>query len=340
MTALKAHEVARFVQKPDLTYGVFLAYGPDQGRVHETATSLIKHHAGSDDDPMSELTLDAAMLSADPSLLAVEARTQSMFGGVRRIRVRGATKALTPHLTELLEDMPQAVIVLEAGNLPPRDSLRALVEKHKHARALPCYADNDRDLSALIRQTFQDANIIIDPDASAALLSTLGNDREVSRRELEKLILFAADNKKLTRDDILTLCGDNAALAIDEIIDAAGTGRIEKFDTALARATMAGIDNQRLMIVALNHFVWLRNMRVQIDAGTPARRVLDGQRPRPHFSRRGDLEQQLRLWSDEALCGAINRLYDAIAESRKSSLLSSAIAQRALLAVCVAAAHR
>lgn len=340
MTALKAHEVARFIQKPDLKHGVFLVYGPDLGRVHETATSLMRLFAGSDDDPMSELTLDANMLKTEPSLLAVEARTQSMFGGTRRIRVRGATKALTPLLAELLEDMPEAIIVLEAGNLPPRDSLRALAEKSKAARALPCYADNDRDLTALIRQTFEAEGITAEPEAITALRSSLGNDREVTRRELEKLVLFAADSKTLTRDNVLTLCGDNAALAIDEIIDAAGTGRVEKFDAALARATAGGMDSQRLMIAALNHFVSLRQMRVKIDAGTPARGVLDSQKPRPHFSRRDDLEQQLRLWSDEALAGATTRIYDAIADSRKSAHLSKAIAQRALLAVCVAAAHR
>lgn len=340
MTALKAHEVAWFIQNPDLNHGVFLVYGPDQGRVHETATGLMRIFGKGDDDPMSELTLDVAMLAADPSLLAVEARTQSMFGGTRRIRVRGASKALTPHLTELLADMPEAVIVLEAGNLPPRDSLRALAEKSPNARALPCYADNDRDLTTLIRQTFDAENISIEPEAITALNSSLGNDREVTRRELEKLVLFAADSKSLTRDDVLTLCGDNAALAIDEIIDAAGTGRVEKFDLSLTRATIAGIDNQRLLISTLNHFVWMRQMRQKIDAGSSAKSVLDGQRPRPHFSRRSDLEQQLRLWNDDALASATTRIYDAIAHSRKTAHLSAAIAQRALLAVCVAAAHR
>ena len=37
MTALKAHEVARYVARPDLSEGVFLAYGPDGGLVRETA---------------------------------------------------------------------------------------------------------------------------------------------------------------------------------------------------------------------------------------------------------------------------------------------------------------
>ena len=49
------------------------------------------------------------------------------------------------------------------------------------------------------------------------LRDILGNDREITRRELEKLELFAAESKRLTEGDVLTLCADNATLAIDDI---------------------------------------------------------------------------------------------------------------------------
>lgn len=340
MTALKAHEVAKFLAGPDLAAGVFLVYGPDQGLVRESARHLIRHYGGESPDPMTEITLDAADLAGEPSRLAVEARTTSMFGGTRRVRVRGATKALAPTLTELLDDMPDAVIVLEAGNLPPRDGLRALAESHGQARALPCYADSNESLRGLIRSTLQDAGISADPDVVNSVRETLGNDREVTRRELEKLTLFAMESKTLTRADIVALCGDNAALAVDAICDAAGTGRAEKLDTAIARALDSGIDVQRLLIAALMHFSWLRRLRAAVDAGRTPREVLDAERPRPHFSRKASLEQQLRLWSDDALASASTRFYEAIAESRKTPALARAIAQRALLAVAVAGAHR
>ena len=49
-------------------------------------------------------------------------------------------------LTELRDDPAGAVIVLEAGNLAPKDALRALVEAAKLGRALPCYPDSDETL--------------------------------------------------------------------------------------------------------------------------------------------------------------------------------------------------
>ena len=93
MVALKAHEVGRFIDRPDIEHGIFLAYGPDAGLVRETGQRLARRFAGSDTDSMNLIVLDGAELDTDPSRLAVEARTTSLFGDRRVIRVRGAGKS-------------------------------------------------------------------------------------------------------------------------------------------------------------------------------------------------------------------------------------------------------
>ncbi len=340
MTALKAHEVDRFVKRPDLDEGIFLAYGPDAGLVREVGHRLAQHFAGSDAAAMNLVTFDGAQLDAEPGQLLIEARTTSLFGDKRVIWVRGAGKSLVMPLSELKDDPGGAVIVLEAGNLLPKDALRALVEAARLGRALPCYPDSDEVILRLITETFSGAGIRLDPDTATTLREVLGNDREVTRRELEKLVLFAASSKVLTRNDVLTLCADNAALALDAVIDAAGTGHAEHLEEALNRALAAAINPQQLLGSALSHFTTLRRWRVELDSGRSARDVLDGARPRPHFSRRAALEQQLRLWSDRALAGAGERLHAATADSRKRYALAETIARRALLSIARTAAER
>ncbi|KQX38804.1 hypothetical protein ASD04_09125 [Devosia sp. Root436] len=340
MTALKAHEVARFLIRPDLTEGIFLAYGPDAGLVRETAQRLIRQLSGDDPEAASVITLDGAEVDADPSILAVEARTMSLFGGKRIVRVRGAGKSLVMTLTELRDDPAGAAIVLEAGNLAPKDALRALVEAATLGRALPCYPDSDETLQALIRETFNQNGIRIDADVVATLREILGNDREITRRELEKLCLYAASSKNLTREDVLLLCADNGMLTIDAILDATGGGHAEKLELALNRALSSAVDPQRLLAMCTIHFANLRRWRTEVDAGKAPRMVLEGLRPKPHFSRISSLEQQLRLWSDAALATATDRILQTTADSRRRPALAEASLRRALLAICMmAAAH-
>jgi DNA polymerase-3 subunit delta len=338
MTALKAHEVARFLTRPDLREGVFLAYGPDNGLVRETAQRLAKFLAA-DDPPSDIVVFEGDELDKAPSALAVEAKTMSLFGGRRIIRVRGAGKSLVLTLTEFTDQPEGAAIVLEAGNLPPKDALRALVEGSRFGRALPCYPDSDETLLKLIADTFSKAGIAADPDVAATLRDQLGNDREITRRELEKLELYAAASKRLTRADVLLLCADNAAWVTDEIADSTGTGRADQLDIALTRALALAINPQQIASTALYHFATLRRWRAEVDAGRRPGDVLDGSRPKPHFSRRNALEQQLRLWSDHSLGLAGTRLQTAIADSRLRPGLAEPIIRRTLLALSRMAAE-
>lgn len=340
MVALKAHEVGRYLDRPDISEGVFLAYGPDAGLVRETGQRLARRFAGSDADQMNLVVLDASELDADPTRLAVEARTTSLFGDRRVIRVRNAGKSLTTMLSEIAQDPQGAVVVLEAGNLQPKDPLRALVETARLGRALPCYPDSDETIARLISDTFNKAGIAADQDAQVAIRENLGNDREVTRRELEKLVLFAESSKRLTREDVLTLLADNAALVLDEIADALGGGHAHALDTALERALAAAVNSQQILVSALNHFATLRRWRTEVDSGKSPGAVLDTARPKPHFSRRAAMERQLRVWTDDALNAALDRLQAAIADSRKRYDLQDTIARRALLAISMMAAER
>jgi DNA polymerase-3 subunit delta len=340
MVALKAHEVGRFLDRPDISEGVFLAYGPDAGLVRETGQRLARRFAGSDADQMNLVVLDASELDADPSRLAMEARTTSLFGDRRVIRIRNAGKSLTTALSEIAADPQGAVVVLEAGNLLPKDPLRALVETARLGRAMPCYPDSDETIARLISDTFSKAGVAADADTLAAVRDSLGNDREVTRRELEKLVLFSQETKRLTREDVLTLCADNAALVLDEIADALGTGHAQALDIALERAMAAAVNSQQILISALNHFATLRRWRTEVDAGKSPGAVLDSARPKPHFSRRSSMERQLRVWTDDALNTALDRLQGAVADSRKRYDLQDTITRRALLAVSMMAAER
>ena len=340
MTALKGRDIGAFLKNPNLSSGYILIYGPDAGLVSENAGVLVKHFAGDPPDPETLVSLHMSEIEADPQRLGIAARTPSLFGSGRVIRVRGATGKLGPTLAELLDEGADAVLLVEAGDLKPADALRKLAESRRDARALPCYADNARDLETLIRTTFQDAGIRTDPDLVPFLRDLLGNDRQVTRGELTKLVLFAQESKVLTREDVEILCGDNAALAIDSVVDAIGTGHTAKFDEAVTRALAAGTDMQRLLLVAQQHMSRLRAMRAEMDAGAGTETVIARAIPRIHFSRKASVEQQLRLWNDSGLAAACARLHKAVGDARKQPALSATLARQAMLAVCMAAARR
>ncbi len=340
MTALKAHEVERYLLSPDLNAGLFLVYGGDAGLVREVADRLVARFAGSPPDQLAHVSLNGSDLAAKPGRLADEARAPSLFGGRCTLRVRAATRVLAPVLKSLLDDGIDAVLVLEAGSLARDDGLRKLAETHRSARALPCYADSERTLAELIDATFRKGDIVASPAAIGLLRSLLGNDREITRRELEKLCLYAGKTGRIEAEDVEALVGDNSARAIDAIVDAAGNGDAAALDSALCAVLAAGIDPQRILAAALFHFLLLRRLRRRVDDGDSPKSAIESLRPRLHFSRTPTLERQLRMWSDSALAEACFKLYDAIRDARHSAAVKTAVTGRALMAVCMAGAQR
>ena len=90
----------------------------------------------------------------------------SMTGGRRVVRVRGAADALTKTLDAYLEDpSPDSLILIEAGELQARSSLRKLAENHVRAAALACYRDEGAGLTALVNEVLGADGLRATPDA-------------------------------------------------------------------------------------------------------------------------------------------------------------------------------
>src|SRR5262249_15635935 len=141
---LAARDLARFLRSPEQGANAVLLYGPDQGLVRERAGEIVARVAGDPKDPFRVAELTAAQLKEDPVRLSDEAAALSLTGGRRVLRLREASDSLAGPLAELLEDSePAAFLVVEAGELATRSSLRTLFERLPKAAAIACYLDDE-----------------------------------------------------------------------------------------------------------------------------------------------------------------------------------------------------
>lgn len=109
---------------------------PIAGSSAKSAQRLARYYAGADSDGMGLVTLDGGELDKELGQLLVEARTSSLFGVRRVVRVRNAGKALTTTLSQLSDDPSGAIVILEAGNLVPET---AHCGRSRRPRAMPVH---------------------------------------------------------------------------------------------------------------------------------------------------------------------------------------------------------
>ena len=340
---LAGRQIAAFLRDappPELL--AVLLYGPDEGLVRERARLLAGKVVEDIGDPFRVATLTGPDLKADPALLADEAAAISLTGGKRLVRLRAASDDCATALEGVLDGpAADALIVVEAGDLPPRSRLRKLAESHGRAAALPCYADDDDAVSRLVEHAVRSIGARIDPDALAFASDHLGNDRMTTRMEAEKLALYAGDGGTITLEDAVACIGDSAVLSLDDIAFAVGAGDLAGLSGALDRAAAETTAPVSILRAVGRHFQRLDAAQTLIAAGRAddIRTAMTRLRPPVFFRRRDAFGRQIRRWPQSRILAAIARLNRAEIDCKTTGLPDRAIAERALVELARAGAQ-
>ena len=323
---IDARRLGGFLRDPGACR-VVLLYGDDLGLVRERAGALVRAVAGSLDDPflVAELTRETA------GALAAEAQSLPLIGGRRVVRLREASDAVAPAVKVVLDSAAPALVVLEAGALPPRSKLRALAEAAPDAAAIACYPETGAALEATIRQVLGEHGVTVQPDALSWLAGQLGADRASTERELEKLALYAGPGGKVDVDAAMACVGDFAGLSLDDAVFAATEGDVAMADRALEVAMGEGAAPVQVLRATLMHLQRLQRACAAMSDGASAEEAMRALRPPVFFRRTGAFRRALSLWTAPALDAAALAMTEAERQCKRTGLPDATICRAALL---------
>jgi DNA polymerase-3 subunit delta len=335
------NRIAEFLRQPPSELRAALFYGPDGGQVRERADRLAKAICPDLADPFRISELTAAALAADPARLADEVSAMSLIGGRRVVRIRDAGDGVTAILAATLAGTRgDSLVVIEAGDLPGRSSLRKLCETAAGAASVACYADSARDIADLIRETLSARRIAIAADAQAYLVAHLGGDRLVTRQELEKLTLYAGDGGRIELADAVACVGETNSLSVEELVYAAAEGEPAKLDNALLRCLQEGQAPISILRATMRHFHRLHLAAARVAGGGSPDEAMRQLRPPIFFKFVERFKAQLAIWKPRRIAAALDSLTRAELDSKRAVLPQETIAREALFTIARAARGR
>lgn len=335
---LSAGKVDAFIRSPDPAIQAMLIYGPDGGLIRERADALARRIVDDLDDPFRVAELDPAMLKDDPARLADEAAALAMTGGRRVVRLRPASDQQAAVIASFLADpLGDALILVEAGELPARSKLRKTFESSKIAAALPCYPDEGGNLGRIIEQTASALGLTCEPAALRYLVSTLGGDRLMTRSEIEKLALYMGDETRITLAHAEACIGDSSILTLDGIAMAAAGGDLAAVERGLARAYLEGAVAVSVLRAAMRHLQRLHLLAGAREQGDSIDHALRSMRPPLHFKIEKALSSQTRNWPSARTTRAMEIILEAERACKTTGLPAEAICSRALMRLAWAA---
>lgn len=329
-----------FVRSPDAQARAVLLYGADDGLIRERADIVARSVVEDLSDPFRVAQLAAGQVARDPALLADEAAAIAMTGGRRVIRLREAGDDVAGAVGSVLDKpVGDALIVIEAGNLPPRSALRRLCEGAASAAAVACYADTGAGLAQLIDDVLGAADISIDRDARDYLLANLGGDRQLSRRELEKFCLYVGAGGQARSDDVVACVGDSSVMTLEDLLFAVTGGDIDAAAGSLGRIRDEGVAPVAVLRAMQRHVQRLHLADGLRRGGLSTEDAMRQLRPPVFWKQQQAFKQQQAQWSTHDLEAALAQLTEAEVESKTTALPAQAVCERALLRIARSAAR-
>ncbi len=319
---IDAARVDGFLKTP--TANLILLYGPDAGLVSERAVALVRAVLGGVDDPFRFAELGGG----DAARLLEEATAASLTGGRRVVRVRDAGEGFAKPAEALLKELPEALVILEAGDLTPKSKLRALAEKSQAAAAIVCYKADAVRLPRIITDRLRAEGVAVAADAAAWVAGNIAGEEGVIRQTVELLVLYAGAAKTLSLEDVMAGLADGGQTSIQDAIDATLTGDTAAADRALALAYDEGVSPVAILRVLLAD---LMRLRLAAGSGLPPGEAVAAMRPPVFFRRAPLLTRALSLWPETALMEAIRAALAAEAACKQTLTPDEAYCRQLML---------
>jgi DNA polymerase-3 subunit delta len=325
-----------FAKKPDPVARAILVYGPDEGLVRERVMLLTKTVAADVNDPFNVAEIPGEQLAETPSRLLDEARSISMLGGRRVVRVRGGGDKIAPAVKDAVTALKDGdnLIIVEAGELSPRSPLRVFFEGAPNAAALPCYVDDERDMGRVAAEALRAAGYRISPDALSHLASAITGDRAVARGEIEKLITYMGPMKDIGLEDVAACAGGSGALPLDDLARTVASGRFAEADRILSFVLSEGLPAVTVLRTLQNYFLRLHITQARVQRGENLESALAKLRPPLFFKQKPAFEAQVAQWAMDRLEQALNVIVSAEARCKQTGANPETVTGRAVLALC------
>lgn len=320
MVAIKPSDIDRLIKSP-ANYDAYLIFGPDSGLVSERAKFLSQNlsaKAKRQGAETEQITLLNDDLSANPERLSIDLKTISMFGERKILRVTAGTALSVNNLETLLKETPfEADLIIEAGDLKKTAKLRKIFESGKTIAAIPCYTDSNAALHNLIQDVLSANKLVLSKETEQYLISRLGADRGLSRKEVEKLALYAMGKDQITIEDIDNILSDMSEIAMDQIIAQTLLGNPQIALNQLSRAISTGLNPAPIFLSLLRQLEQLHKGALSISNGATIDTVAKSQRPPLYFERRDNFIKQLNIWHEDHLSRAINKVQEVMGTARR-----------------------
>tara|TARA_B100002051_G_C16700389_1_gene620645 strand:+ start:466 stop:1443 length:978 start_codon:yes stop_codon:yes gene_type:complete len=191
----------------------YLFYGQNNGLKKQTIEKLIS-------SKKNVYSYDEIELFKNKEEFIDSLFSKSLFEEEKTIIVNRITDKIIKIIEEInYKNISDINIIFNAHNLEKKSKLRSFFEKSKKYVCIAFYPDSEQSLYKMASDYLRKENILISNQNLNLIVSKCNGDRENLLNEIEKIILFCKNGKKLTTENVNKLTNLAENHNVSELID-------------------------------------------------------------------------------------------------------------------------
>jgi DNA polymerase III subunit delta len=320
-------------------YNLFLLYGENLGLKKDIKES-IKKSLNEKNSNIEVLSFYESDINNNEEIFYNSIFSGSLFSDKKIITIYSVTDKLIKQLEDVADKFPQNIILIIFSDiLEKKSKIRSFFEKNKKTLCIPCYLDSERDLQYIAMAEFKKHNIILSREATNLLIDKSNNDRNNLKNEIDKIISFSLNKKKLEIEEIKSIINFTGEYKSDELINECLCGNVIKYKKILSELYSSTINQIFLLRILNNKIQRLLNMKEVEKNYSSLDSLLSSTKPPIFWKEKPIVKLQMNIWKFDELKKIINEISETEILCKKNPQISKIVFLNFFTKICKMASN-
>ena len=245
----------------------------------------------------------------------------------KKIVIIKDTKGKIVNLIEEIKDknIENITIIIFSNMLDKKSALRNFFEKNSYTLTIPCYPDTEKDLEIIANNNFKKNNIIISRESINLLVEKSNYDRNNLRNEIEKIVSFCINKKKIDIDEIKSIINFSGEFKSDTLINECLCGNVRQYKKILSELYLTTINQIFLFRILSKKIQRLLIIKESEPSGKGIESIMGSLKPPIFWKEKTIVKKQLSIWNLKSLKSIVYEMNSIELLCKKNPQLSKTI---------------
>ena len=321
---IKSYEVEKKISDL-LKYNLYLLYGENYG-LKKDIREVIKNEIKKNDSNVELLSLYEKDIIENEDDFYNSIYSGSLFGNKKIITIYNGTDKIISQVQDINDKYPGNVfIIIFSEILEKKSKLRNFFETNTKTICIPCYLDNERDLEIIANKELKKENVFLSKESMNLLVEKANCDRDNLKNELEKIISYSLNKKKIETDEVKSIINFSGEYKSDLLINECLSGNTLQYKKIFSEMYINTVNQTYLLRILSNKIQRLLNIKKKQSSSNNLENLVNTTKPPIFWKEKPVVKRQLSIWKLDDLQSTIKEINDIEILCKKNPQVSKII---------------